>query len=119
MMRLMFSPDPHADDEIHAGLNAYERGALERDLAWLEQKRLEHALTIERAARAFADAVLERRPEWICTWSMASRRSSDSPAEVAAGFIEDVRGCARDLVSDFLDHDALDEAARLCGGEDE
>lgn len=112
--------DLHADDEIHAGLNAYERGELADDLDWLAGQREAFRDAVSAAAAHLAQSVRERHPEWICTFSFATRRDSESPDEVAQGFIEQVAACARDLESDFFDHDALERAERMAEtGRDE
>lgn len=110
--------DPHADDEIHAGYNAYQRNEMDADLEWLQEERaLFHKMVVNAATR-LAQGALERRPEWLQCWSFATRRDTESPEEVAQGFIEQVAACARDLDSDLFDHDAIERAEEICrGGE--
>ena len=110
--------DPHADDEIHAGYNSYQRNEMDADLIWLASEREIFLKTVAAAATRLAQGALERRPEWLQCWSFATRRDTESPEEVAQGFIEQVAACARDLDSDLFDHDAIERAEEICRGRE-
>lgn len=99
-------------DYEHLPANEFEREEIAADLEFVSVALETFQAEVSFAAETFAAAVRARRPDWICRFSIASRREDQALEEVVAGMIANIAACARDIGSDFLDHSALERAEK-------